>query len=75
VSEDYLGKNLLCSNFQSIKRINLEVRKNLPLERTNVYLGVQDVENSKPVFDPLRLFIIKDGFEDGNLGNLENCIF
>ena len=53
------------------------MRKNLPLERTNVYLGVQDVENSKPVFDPgfHSELTIKDGFEDGNLGNLENCIF
>ena len=53
------------------------MRKNLPLERTNVYLGVQDVENSKPVFNPgfHSDLIIKDEHEDCNLGNMENCIF
>ena len=31
-------------------------------------LGVQDVKNSKPKL------IIKDEYEDGNLGNMENYI-
>ena len=36
-------------------------------EQTNVvFLGVQDVENSKPVFDPK--LIIKDQYEDCNSG-------
>ena len=43
-------------------------------EQTNVFfLGAQDVENSKPVFDPdfhIEL-IIKDEYEDCNLGNIE----
>ena len=36
-------------------------------------LGVQDVENSKPVFDPdfHTELIIKDEYEDCNLGNME----
>ena len=35
------------------------------------FLGVQDVENSKPVFDPdfHTELIIKDDYEDSNLGN------
>ena len=46
---------------------------NSPLDWTNVffYLCVQDVENSKPVFDPdfHTELIIKDDYEDSNLGN------
>ena len=35
------------------------------------FLGVQDVENSKPVFDTdfHTELIIKDDYEDSNLGN------
>ena len=37
------------------------------------FLGVKDVENSKPVFDPdfHTELIIKDEYEDCNLGNME----
>ena len=40
------------------------------------FLGVQDVENSKPVFDPdfHTELIIKDEYEDCNLGNMETYI-
>ena len=40
-----------------------------------VFLGVQDVENSKPVFDPdfPTKLIIKDQYEDCNSGNLDFC--
>ena len=54
---------------------------NLPLEQPFVLLGalntgILDVENSKPVFDPdfHTELIIKDGYEDSNLGNMEKCI-
>ena len=50
---------------------------NLLPEQTNVFfLGVQDVENSKPVFDPdfHTELIIKDEYEDCNLGNMETYI-
>ena len=38
--------------------------------------GILDVENSKPVFDPdfHTELIIKDEYEDSNLGNMEKCI-
>ena len=38
--------------------------------------GILDVENSKPVFDPEfhTELIIKDEYEDSNLGNMEKCI-
>ena len=37
------------------------------------FLGVQDVENSKPVFDPdfHTKLIIRDQYEDCNSGNME----
>ena len=40
------------------------------------FLGVQDVENSKPVFDPdfHTELIIKDEYEDCNSGNMETYI-
>ena len=40
------------------------------------FLGVKDVENSKPVFDPdfHTELIIKDEYEDFNLGNMETYI-
>ena len=50
---------------------------NLLPEQTNVFfLGVQDVENSKPVFDPdfHTELIIKDEYEDCNLGNMETLL-
>ena len=46
-------------------------------EQTNVvFLGVQDVENSKPVFDPdfHTKLIIKHQYEDCNSGNMETYI-
>ena len=47
---------------------------NLLQEQTNVFfLGVQDVENSEPVFDP-DIHIIEDEYEDCNSGNMENYI-
>ena len=41
-----------------------------------MYLGVQDVENSKPVFNPAdhTELIHKDEYEDCNLGNMETYI-
>ena len=50
---------------------------NLLQEQINVFfLGIQDVENSKPVFDPdcHTELIIKDQFEDCNSGNMETYI-
>ena len=40
------------------------------------FLGVQDVEINKPVFDPdfHTELIIKDEYEDCNLGNMEAYI-
>ena len=40
------------------------------------FLGVKDFENSKPVFDPdfHTELIIKDEYEDCNLGNMETYI-
>ena len=40
------------------------------------FLGVKDVENSKPVFDPdfHTELIIKDKYEDCNSGNMETYI-
>ena len=47
---------------------------NLLQEQINVFfLGIQDVENSKPVFDPdcHTELIIKEEYEDCNSGNME----
>ena len=74
--QDKITKKVLFLISQSIKRIN-SVKGNLPLERTNVFfLGVQDVENSKPVFDPdfHTELIIKDKYEDCFSGNMETYI-
>ena len=51
-------------------------RELFTLERTNDFLGVQDVENSKPVFDPdfHTELIIKDEYEDFNSGNMKTYI-
>ena len=46
-------------------------------EQTNVvFLGVKDVENSKPVFDPdfHTKLIIKDEYKDSDSGNVETFI-
>ena len=42
-----------------------------------IFLDVQDVENSKPVFDPdfHTELIIKDEYEDCNVGTIETFIF
>ena len=81
-----LGENVLfCEkkyltkkyNFLSFKVSNEEERVNLLPQQTNVfYLGVKDVENSKPVFDAdfHTELIIKDEYEDCNLGNMETYI-
>ena len=65
---------------QRIKIIVLELRRcwGIFSKRKPMFffLGVQDVENSKPVFDPdfHTKLIIKDEYEDCNSGNMETYI-
>ena len=65
---------------QRIKKIVLELRRcwGIFSKRKPMFffLGVQDVENSKPVFDPdfHTKLIIKDQYEDCNSGNMEYYI-
>ena len=62
---------------QRIKIIVLELRRcwGIFSKRKPMFffLGVQDVENSKPVFDPdcHTELIIRDQYEDCNSGNME----
>ena len=61
---------------QSVKRKILELRRRggICSKRVNqcFFLGVKDVENSKPIFDPdfHTELIIKNEYEDCNLGNM-----
>ena len=66
-------ENSKLSKHQKNKSWVEEVRGNhLPLSEPMFFLGVKDVENSKPVFDPdfHAELIIKDEYEDSNLGEM-----
>ncbi len=77
MQKKYLTKSIVFTLWKRQKNKSWIEEEFTPRANQCIYLGVQDVENSKPVFDPdfHSELIIKDELEDCNLGNIETFIF